>query len=67
VHGSWNASRSISIDAGRQSSRIGEWKWQPSNVSLQLTADSLKEVVVVARLAGIVRRLHLPGRDVARS
>jgi hypothetical protein len=31
-----------------------------SNVSLQLTGDCLKEVVVAAALAGTVGELHLP-------
>jgi hypothetical protein len=39
----------------------------PPNVSLQLTGDSMKEVVVAAALFRIVSELHLPRRDVARS
>jgi hypothetical protein len=38
-----------------------------SNVSLQLTGDCLKEVVVASRLTDTVSEPHLPGRDVARS
>ena len=38
-----------------------------SNVSLQLTGDCLKEVVVDARLAPHVCILHLAGEHVARS
>jgi S-methylmethionine-dependent homocysteine/selenocysteine methylase len=38
-----------------------------SNVPLQLTGDSMKEVVVVAALARTVSNFHLPGQDVARS
>jgi hypothetical protein len=41
--------------------------WLSSNVSLQLTGDRQKEVVVAARLAGTVGRPHLPRRYVARS
>jgi hypothetical protein len=37
------------------------------NVSLQLTGDCWKEVVVAAALVGIVGSHQLPGRDVARS
>jgi hypothetical protein len=37
-----------------------------SNESLQLTGDSMKEIVVAAALAPQVRTRHLPGRDVAR-
>jgi hypothetical protein len=40
---------------------------EPSNVSLQLTGDCIREVVVAARLAPHVCNLHLPGCDIARS
>ncbi|MDB4883281.1 MAG: hypothetical protein JWL95_2047 [Gemmatimonadetes bacterium] len=37
------------------------------NVSLQLTGDGWREVVVAAALAHTVSQLHLPGPKVARS
>jgi hypothetical protein len=37
------------------------------NVSLQLTGDWFEEVVVAAALVRIVRQLHLPSQQVARS
>jgi len=37
------------------------------NVSLQLTGDCWRELVVVARMAPRVSNLHLPRQHVARS